>query len=71
MAYTVRMSQWNGCEGTGWQASLTLHVEALQHKQLMIAGLVEEGGEPCLVPNARVRMPILELLVARDHRYPR
>ncbi len=49
----------------------TLHVEGLQDEELVVAGLVEECGEPGLVPDARVRVPVLELVVTRDHRHPR
>jgi hypothetical protein len=52
-------------------ARRTLHVEALQDEELVVAGLVEEGGQPGLVPDAAVRVPELQLLVARDHRHPR
>ena len=49
---------------------LTFHVEALPHKQLMVAGLVEEGRQPGLIPDPAVRLPLYQLLISGDHRHP-
>ena len=41
---------------SSWRVSrkheLTFHVEGLPHEQLVVAGLVEEGSQPGLVPDA-------------------
>ena len=48
----------------------TFHVETLQHEELVVAGLVEEGREPGLVPDARVRVAVLQVLVPGYYRDP-
>lgn len=53
------------CHPGGW---LTFHVEALLHEQLVVAGLVEEGGEPCLVPDAGVLLAPPQLGRPADRR---
>ena len=45
---------------------LTFHVQALSHKQLVIAWLVKESCQPCLIPDATVRLPLYQLLIPRD-----
>ena len=49
--------QLNGC---------TFHVETLQDEELMVAGFVEEGREPGLIPDAGAGMPLLQCLIP-DH----
>ena len=48
------------------QRDAHLHVERLQHKQLVVARFVEKGGEPGFVPHPGRRVPRLEVSVARD-----
>lgn len=50
---------------------VTLHIEGLLDEELMVAGLVEEGGEPGLVPDAAVVLAILQGGCARHHHHPR
>lgn len=49
---------------------LTFHVETLPHKQLVVAGLVEEGRQPGLIPNPAVGLPLNQLLIPGNHRHP-
>ena len=52
----------------GW---LTFHVQALSHKQLVIARLVKESCQPCLIPDATVRLPLYQLLIPGNDCDPR
>lgn len=54
---------------TGWAQRLafTLHVEALQHKQLVVAGLVEKGGEPGLLPDPAARANTTKWMIHSLH----
>ena len=53
-----------------WSCSgvaITFHVQALPDEKLVVAGLVEEGAEPRLVPNSAVVVGVLQRPISWNH----
>ena len=59
----VYLRKYWSCSGV----AMTFHVQALPDEKLMVAGLVEEGAEPRLVPDSAVVVGVLQRAITGDH----